>query len=194
MKKMKILALFVMALIVVMTISQTVFSAEKPTIAPQCKQCHQPAKDVIRGTLVGVSENFKTMQIATGKLVWIINYGIDLKLTGSEKITGIPKEKEVAVQFTEKDKLPYALSISVKPPAKVAPEKLVSADELAKLLALTPEKGNYILLDSRPAPRYMEGHLPYAVSMPYDKFDTLKDSLLPTDKGKLIIFYCAGVT
>ncbi|OGW32603.1 MAG: hypothetical protein A2X59_11700 [Nitrospirae bacterium GWC2_42_7] len=194
MKKSKTLKLVIMAALAILITGQTAFSAEKPTIAPQCKQCHQPAKDVIRGTLVGISENFKTVQVATGKLVWVINYSDDLKLSGAEKISGIPKEKEVAVAFVEKDKVPYAVSLSVKPPATVPPEKIVSTDELLKLIASGPEKGGYVLLDSRPAPRYMEGHLPQAVSMPFDKFDSLKDTLLPADKEKLLIFYCGGVT
>lgn len=168
--------------------------AAKPTTAAQCKQCHQPAEDVVRGTMVSVSEKFRTINVAVGSLVWVIKYGDDLKLTGAEKLVGVPKEKEVGVRFTGGEKTPYAVSLSVKPPAKIAPEKLLSSDEISKLVAIGPEKGGFLLVDSRPAPRYNEGHLPHAVSMPNDKFDNLKDKVLPAEKDKLVIFYCAGPT
>lgn len=168
--------------------------AQKPTVAAPCKQCHQPADDIVRGTLVGVSDQFKTIQLSAGKVVWVIKYGDDLKLQGVAKLADIPKEKEIGVRFTGNEKNPYAISLSVKPAAKVAPEKLVSLEEMVKLVALGPEKGNFLLFDSRPAPKCIEGQIPYTISFPYDKFDTLKDKLLPKEKDKLLIFYCGGVT
>lgn len=168
--------------------------AGKPTIAPLCKQCHQPADDVVRGSLVSVSEKFKTIQVAVGNVVWVINYGDDIKLSGAEKLAGIQKDKEVGVRFSGTEKNPLAVSLSVKPPAKVAEEKLVSVEEMVKLTNIGPSKGNYVLIDSRPVPRYNEGHIPHAVSMPLDKFDDLRDKLLPKEKDTLIVFYCGGVT
>ncbi|MBI5101352.1 MAG: rhodanese-like domain-containing protein [Nitrospirae bacterium] len=168
--------------------------AGKPTVGSACKQCHQPQDDLVRGTLVSVSDKFRTVQVAVGSLVWVIKYGDDLALTGAVKLADIPKDKEIGVKFTGGDKTPYAVSLAVKPPAKVAPEKLVSAEELAKLIALGPDKGNFVLIDSRPAPRYLEGHISHAVSMPQPAFDKLADKVLPKEKDKLIIFYCGGVT
>jgi len=169
--------------------------AEKPTVLKPCVQCHQPEKDLVRGTLVSVTEKFKTINVQVGqKLVWIITYGDDLKIAGADKLSAIPKDKEIGVRFTGDEKKPYAVSLTVKPPAKVAPEKLVSLEEMIKLVAEGPEKGNYLLVDSRPKPRYLEGHIPGAVSQPNDKFDELKDNVLPSAKDKLIIFYCGGVT
>jgi hypothetical protein len=169
--------------------------AERPTVLAPCKQCHQPEKDLVRGTLVSVTEKFRTINVQVGqKLVWVINYGDDLKLTGADKLTSIPKDKEIGIRFTGDEKKPYAVSLTVKPPAKVAPEKLVSVEEMVKLTAVGPEKGNYLLVDSRPKPRFNEGHVPYAVSLDNAKFDELKDKVLPKEKDKLIIFYCGGVT
>jgi hypothetical protein len=169
--------------------------AEKPTVLKPCVQCHQPEQDLVRGTLVSVTEKFKTINVQVGqKLVWIITYGDDLKITGADKLSAIPKDKEIGVRFTGDEKNPYAVSLTVKPPAKVAPEKLVSLDEVVKLVAEGPEKGNYLLVDSRPKPRYLEGHIPGALSLPTDKFDELKHTVLPSEKDKLVIFYCGGVT
>jgi len=168
---------------------------ERPTVLAPCKQCHQPENDVVRGTLVSVSEKFKTINVQVGqKLVWIINYGDDLKITGADKLMSIAKDKEIGIKFTGDEKKPYAVSLTVKPPAKVAPEKLVSVDEMVKLTAAGPEKGGYLLLDSRPKPRFNEGHIPHAVSLDNAKFDELKEKALPKDKDVLLIFYCGGVT
>jgi hypothetical protein len=168
---------------------------EKPTVLAPCKQCHQPEKDLVRGTLVSVSEKFKTINVQVGqKLVWIINYGEDLKIAGADKLLSISRDKEIGIKFTGDEKKPYAVSLAVKPPAKVAPEQLVSIDELAKFTAISPEKSGYLLVDSRPKPRFNESHIPHAVSLDNTKFDELKDKMLPKEKDKLIIFYCGGVT
>lgn len=169
-------------------------SAGKPTVLKPCNQCHQPEDKVIRGTLVGVSDKFRTIQVSVGSLVWVVKYGDDLKITGADKLSSIPKDKEIGIRFKGEEKTPYAESLTVKPPAKVAPEKLVTLEEMNKLTAEGPVKGRYLLVDSRPLPRYNEGHLPHAVSLPDDKFDKMKDSVLPAGKGDLIIFYCGGVT
>ena len=191
----RILFLVLLAMITVMAMGTYEPShAGKPTIAAPCKQCHQPADDMVRGTMVAVSDKFKTIQIAAGNVVWVIKYGDDLKLQGVTKLADIPKEKEIGVKFTGDEKSPYAISLSVKPAAKVAPEKLVTLEEMTKLVALGPEKGNFMLFDSRPAPKCIEGQIPYTISLPFDKFDALKDKLLPKEKDKLLIFYCGGVT
>ena len=56
-----------------------------------------------------------------------------------------------------------------------------------------PEKGKYLLVDARPAPRFMEGAIPTAVNIPFVAFDKMVDKL-PKDKSTLIIYYCGGVT
>lgn len=191
----RILFLVVLAMITVMGMGTYEPSyAGKPTIAAPCKQCHQPADDVVRGTMVAVSDKFKTIQVAAGKVVWVIKYGDDLKLQGVTKLADIPKEKEIGVSFKGDEKNPYAVSLSMKPAAKVAPEKLVTLEEMTRLVGLGPEKGNFLLFDSRPAPKCIEGQIPYTISLPFDKFDALKDKLLPKEKDKLLIFYCGGVT
>lgn len=187
-------------LIAVMAIFTTVIGtaglshAGKPTVAPSCMQCHPAEDKVIRGTLVSLTENFKTIQIAVGSIVWVVKFGDDLRLTGGDKLTAIPKDKEIAVTYTGEEKTPYAVSLSVKPPAQIPEEKQVKLDRMQKLIEMGPEKGNYLLFDSRPAARYNEGHIPHAASFPQPAFDKLKDKLLPKEKNRLLIFYCGGVT
>ena len=75
--------------------------------------------------------------------------------------------------------------------AKVAPEKIVTADEVARLVALGPEKGSFELVDSRSHERYDEGHIPGAISIPYREFNEFAGKL-PKEKDRLIIFYCGS--
>jgi len=192
-KRISIFALLSMTFILLAGTCQLSY-AGRPTIAAPCKQCHQPADDMVRGTMVGVSEKFKTIQVAAGSFVWVMKYGDDIKLTGAAKLTDIPREKEIGVRFTGNENSPYAVSLSVKPAAKVPPEKLVSLEEMSRLVAMGPNKGNFLLFDSRPAPKCIEGQIPYTISLPNDKFDLLQEKLLPKEKDRLIIFYCGGVT
>jgi rhodanese-related sulfurtransferase len=59
--------------------------------------------------------------------------------------------------------------------------------------AVIPRREDAMIVDSRPKGRkYDKGHIPTAVSIPHREFDKHM-ALLPTDKGKLMIFYCGGV-
>jgi rhodanese-related sulfurtransferase len=61
-------------------------------------------------------------------------------------------------------------------------------------VALGPEKGKYVLIDSRPPVRFDEGHIPSAKKMPFFAFDKLAEKVLPKDKEILQIYYCGGFT
>jgi hypothetical protein len=189
-KRTRIILIAVIA--VSLFISSTVMAqAEKPKIAPLCKQCHAPDESLLRGTLGIVFKGF--MQVNVGPAKWVVKLDKDTKLQGAEDFSKIPIEKEIAVSFVQKDGEVIALAVSVKPPAIVPEEKLVKVDEMARLVALGPEKGNFVLIDSRPASRYLEGHIPGAILIPDPEFEKHADKL-PKDMNKLLIFYCAGVT
>lgn len=50
---------------------------------------------------------------------------------------------------------------------------------------------NYLLVDSRPLVKFLEGSIPGAVSIPDSAFDK-KQGLLPADKASLLVFFCGG--
>lgn len=52
---------------------------------------------------------------------------------------------------------------------------------------------NFVLIDSRPTPKFTEGHINGAISIPDGEFDA-KAHLLPEDKDKMLIFYCGGLS
>lgn len=56
-----------------------------------------------------------------------------------------------------------------------------------------PSEWNFVIVDSRPAPVFNEGHINGAINIPDSQFDQFA-SLLPEDKNKLVIFYCGGIT
>ncbi len=58
--------------------------------------------------------------------------------------------------------------------------------------AVVPTRDDVTVVDSRPARKYDEGHVPGAVSIP-DTFFDKKTDLLPKDKSQIVIFYCGGV-
>ncbi len=60
--------------------------------------------------------------------------------------------------------------------------------------ATLPQTECVMIIDSRPyKPKYVNGHIPTAVSIPGSKFDKMKDQL-PKDKNAILIFYCGGPT
>jgi len=174
--------------------------AGKPNIMEGCKICHQAADGVVRGKMVSVSSEFKSLNVTVGPLVWIVKYGDDLKVKEGDKISGaealktIPRDREIAVTFTGDEKTPVALQVSVKQPYKVAAEKIIPVERMQELVAQGPEAGKFTLVDSRPGPVYAEGFIPGAVSLPYSAFKEKAAAMLPADKGALLIFYCGGET
>jgi 3-mercaptopyruvate sulfurtransferase SseA len=87
----------------------------------------------------------------------------------------------------------------VKPKLATLPEGVteMKTDELAKLIAMGPEQGKYLLIDSRPAPRYHEGHIPTAISVPETVMKESGEAALPAEarsKNLQLIFYCGGYT
>ena len=174
--------------------------AGKPNIMESCKICHQAADGVVRGKLVSVAGEFKSLSLTVGPVVWIVKYGDDLKVKEGEKIGGadalktIPRDREIAVTFTGDEKSPMAVQVAVKQPYKVAAEKIMPLEKMQELVAQGPAAGKFTLLDSRPGPVYAEGFIPGAISLPYAAFKEKAPALLPEDKGALVVFYCGGET
>ena len=65
---------------------------------------------------------------------------------------------------------------------------------LVQQYAKVPQPEGVMIIDSRPSkPKYVNGHIPTAVSIPDSQFDKMTDKL-PQDKNTLLIFYCGGPT
>ncbi|HMK44328.1 MAG TPA: rhodanese-like domain-containing protein [Dissulfurispiraceae bacterium] len=160
----------------------------KPKILKPCSQCHTPDEKVLRGTIGNISGKAETFAINTGA-IWTVKFDDKTKVVGWPELTKIPKEKEIAVTYVEKDGFLSATSVSVKQPAVIPPDKLVNTEQMIAHV----QKGDAVIIDSRPGARYYEGAIPGAINIYDAEFDKHVGKL-PSDKDKLVIFYCAGPT
>ncbi len=172
----------------------------KPTIAQVCTSCHQAAPGELRGVFESVAWKSKSLQLKIDgsteivafddKALQVLDAG---KPKPSEAIRDVTAGKELRVVYVEKNGVKHATLVSIKGPITIAADKLIGYDDVAKLVALGPDNGNYTLIDSRPLPRFQDGTIPTAINLPYPSFDKLVDRL-PKDKSRLTIFFCQGVT
>jgi 3-mercaptopyruvate sulfurtransferase SseA len=66
--------------------------------------------------------------------------------------------------------------------------------EFVKANRAVPMPANVMLVDARPYKgKYMKGHIPGAVNIPFLAFDKNIDRL-PKNKADLLIYYCEGPT
>ena len=143
----------------------------------------------LKGKILGVSKKAKTISIEAGGKPILVKF--NLKTEGME----FAKVNDGAiVQYTTvgKDKI----AMVIKPKLAKLPEGVmeISPAELAELIALGPEKGNYFLADARPKSRYEEGTILGAISIPVAALKDRQEQLLPENKDKLLIFFCGGPT
>ena len=86
---------------------------------------------------------------------------------------------------------PVAAQEAKKPAFKKYPA-IVDYAFVAKYAKMPKPKG-VMIIDSRPyKPKYVDGYIPTAVSIPASQFDKMVDQL-PADKNTLLIFYCGGL-
>jgi hypothetical protein len=193
-------SLFLAALLAASFFTAGTVQAGKPTIAGGCKKCHTGQPGAVRGNLGKVSQDFNTMQVKVGSLTWIVKYDDKTtvvkgdKTLGADEIANLPDKKEVLVSFTGSEAKPLATEVAVKMPYKVPERQKITNAEVAELVAMGPEKGEYTLVDARPAEAYIAGHIPTAISLPYGSFQENCITALPLDKNRLVIFYCGGPT
>jgi hypothetical protein len=148
--------------------------------------------NVYSGKVVGKSNKAKTISIEVDGKVEMVKF--DDNTAGLEHA----KENEAAiVQFELRGD--DRVATVVKPKLAELPPGVteIQPEELAALVDLGLEKGNYFLVDSRPGPRYAEGHVPTAISLPVPKLKKTGTAYLPGDaklKNTLMVFYCGGPT
>lgn len=177
--------------------------AKKATSARMCLNCHKAEPNVYRGFFDSVAFKSKTIQMKIDDVTELFKFDEDeIKVVNTAGKTGdgefmkgnkVKKGHEISIEYVEKDGVKTAVKLVEKPPVKLPQEIIISTPEMEKLIALGPEKGKFSLYDSRPAPRFQEAAIPYAVSLPFPAFDKMAEKVLPADKNQLIIFYCGGL-
>ncbi|MBV5306841.1 MAG: rhodanese-like domain-containing protein [Desulfobulbaceae bacterium] len=162
----------------------------KETAAPaaQVKAEAKPEanKNVYMGKVVGKSNKAKQISIEQDN-------GTTVMLSFGDNTTGLEHAVEghaSIVSYEMRDGKPFALDIKQKLAKIPEGTSIIEVEELKGLI----DKGeNFLLVDSRPGARYSESHLPGAISIPVCEMQELLQNL-PTDKNKLLIFYCGGPT
>jgi hypothetical protein len=193
-------SLLLAALIAATFCTAGVSEAGKPTLGGPCQKCHTAQADAIRGNLGKVSPEFNTLQVSVGNIVWIVKYDDKTSVINGDKTSGadalmdLPPSKEILVGFSGAESKPVATQIEVKQPYKVPENQKISNDEVVKLVAMGPEKGAYTLIDARPTGAFLSGHIPTAISLPFDSFEENCTVTLPQDRNRLLVFYCGGPT
>jgi hypothetical protein len=152
-------------------------------------------KGTVSGPLDTIVKKFKTITVNTPGGPEVIGYTetTEIKNSDVKDVGDLAPGLALDVEYRLMDGKKVADAITVKL-VKVDPADLITTEQVAGLVEKGPEQGNYLLVDCRPGKMFDEGHIPTAVSMHTDKWDELKDKVLPKDKDTQLIFYCAGVT
>jgi len=159
-----------------------------------CLKCHEYDKssNILAGKFADVSSKAQCLQLKIGNETEVIFFDDATILKNAPSYKEIPPQESVRVVYYKKDGKTLAKEIEVKKGIAVPPDQLMTAEQLAELVAKGPEKGKYVLLDSRPKEMFNQGHIPTALAMPFFSFDQLAEKMLPKDKDILQIYYCAG--
>ncbi len=149
-------------------------------------------ENIYTGKILAVSRKTKTITIEVGDKPEVVSF--DETTAGMENAV---TDEAAIITFDIKEGNKVATVIRQKLVQLSEGLTEMTVDELAKLVAMGPGKGNYFLVDARPGQRYDEGHIPTAVSIPVPVIEETKDALFPGDvkiKDTTLIFYCGSPT
>jgi hypothetical protein len=165
-----------------------------PIVQNNCMKCHQKfgkMENVIAGNMSGKSMEANSIQMKINNRLEMIKFSPKTKISNVPDMKSLKGGMAMRVHYELKGSDRVAKKIVVKPKIKVPQEQLINVKELSKLIEMGPEKGAYTLVDSRPTPGYLKGHIPTAISIPFPKMKQMIDKL-PKEKDRLVVFYCQG--
>lgn len=170
-------------------------AAAASLVAPNCRHCHEEEKNTIIGTIVPGTQTDNSLQVTTGDTTWKVRYDKNSKLKGFMSARELRDEKAVAVTFRPEFRgIVYAEKMSYKPNFHFHIEDhFITISDVGQILKKSPAEGHYMIVDARGYDNFIEGHLPYAVNIPYYRLLEFKDRL-PKDKNTMMIAYCRGFT
>jgi len=146
------------------------------------------AGDIVKGKVLGVSRKARAITVESPKGPVMIKY--DDNTTGMEH-AGAGEAAIIKFRLDGKSKI----ATEVKPKLASLPPGVTEYTPQELIALLGDSKADYLLVDSRPAARFAEAHIPTAISIPVEKMGGLAPTLLPQDsKDKLLILYCGGPT
>jgi len=169
--------------------------AAEPAVAPApadmaAAQAQQPGRYV--GRVLMRSKKAKTISIEVGK-------GAKVEAFTFRHIDPLPgiehANADLFAILTTELRDGEQVVVEAKPKLAAIPEGVRDLDTAAMAELLATRKPGLLLIDSRPRSRWLQSHLPNAISLPED---VLKGkgaaNALPADKATPLIFYCGGYT
>jgi rhodanese-related sulfurtransferase len=172
--------------------------APKPTQPAVCNNCHKPAPGQVAGYFENVAYKSQAIQLGIDANREIVRFDPKTLKVYDAGVAKTPDDiaemktgREVRVAYAEKDGQKWATEIRFKGAAKVAKEDLVDYAYVRKLV--DQGTGSFMLIDSRPLPRFQQGTIPGSVNVPYPSWDKVVNRL-PADKNTQLVFFCQGVT
>ncbi|MGD9056226.1 MAG: rhodanese-like domain-containing protein [Desulfobacterales bacterium] len=165
-----------------------------PIVQKNCMKCHQnfgKIDSIMAGNLSGTSLKANSIQLKINNRLEMVKFTADTKLDNVPDMKALKSGMAMRVHYKTEGSDRVATQIVVKPKIKVPPEQLMNVKDLVELIEKGSEKSAYTLVDSRPTPGYLKGHIPTAISIPFPKMKEMLDKL-PKQKDRLVIFYCQG--
>ena len=192
------------AITLLMVAQGKVFAAEQLPLqkdAKMCLNCHKAEPGQMRAEFDSVAMKSRSIQLKIDSRAEVVRFDVaTLKVVNGsvpgdleKSLRAIKKGHQVRVEFVEKDGVKNITLLAIKPPLNFPPEKVMKTADIERLVNGGSEKGAYLLVDSRPTPKFMEGAIPTAINIPFPSFKQMTDRL-PKDKNTLLVFYCAGIT
>jgi len=161
----------------------------------KCLACHQDYKDmagIMAGDFGTLSKKAGTFTLDTGDATHVLRIQEGIKLKNLGQLEEAKQGLAVLVKVEKKGDETIAKEFIAKPKFEVPESQLMKLEQLKELVSKGPEKGNYVLVDSRPENHHQAGHIPTSINIPFPKMKEMLGAL-PKEKDKLVIFYCLGV-
>jgi len=149
--------------------------------------------EVLTGSVKSVTNSAQCIAVeVANKGVLVFKFDGATQFKNASSANDIIADEVITVDFSQVGAENVAKSISKVIAPLPAGVTRIAAAELHDLVKKGGE--SFVLIDSRPAGRYVQGHLPGAVSIPLNELEKEGEKLLPADRAKTLVFYCGGLS
>ena len=149
--------------------------------------------DELTGSVKNVSNTARTIAVeVANKGVHVFKFDAQTQFRNTASAADIIPDEVITIDFAQtgsESRAKVVTKVIAPLPAGVT---RIDASALKALLQKGGE--SFILIDSRPAGRYVQGHLPGAISIPLNELEKDGPKLLPADLNKTLVFYCGGLS
>lgn len=149
----------------------------------------------VKGKISNISQKAKTIALTkSDNSFFLIKFTDETKVKGVESIKKLNVEEPIIVSYSVVNGENIATSLELVHATLPAGTKEIKTKELAERLK---NNKDLLVIDSRPAIKYDESHIPGSISIPYAKIVKMGDDgakLLEKYKDRQLVFYCGGST